>query len=1230
MRQTIGSKMVIITFILLVFSLFGNLNGVGQTASAQSEDIAYVLNEGFDSGDDSITTNLEAINQFVSEKGNYQVESIVGDSALKLGKSSSSGETIHYHHTKLKPSTKYRIQYRAKVGAANQNLAYQISGYKNNVPKDVKLALNYIEHNSMKNTDWSTFYYDFETSEEGTSAWIQFQTQAGSTAWIDDITIEEKGQADPLLTKPTLSRASKRFIENGLQIQTWVTTDEDNKIRAWKKPPTPEDIVDLGITAVQYNDAPNYSKGLHERYAKLQETTPGLPDLKWGMAFAPNANHLSSNYFDSDTIAKHEPNRTGAPTKEQKENGFLTKNQLENVENLINIGFGDEENYSDTLTQILKDWFDVTKKFYPNVLVHHNEVGNTPPANITSISTFNEEMLRKYVRTAKPDFITYDMYYFRENRQSQEVGGTVIPFYDDINRYRKIAAEGYDGTGLSPIPFGNYMQGWRTGPGAATHEKRGDGWYEMTESQTYLSGFANWTFGGKWLSIFRWIKDSPIYLFTDSRVDENGNPIPYHIYDQTKELIRQSRNIGDHLTRLNSTEVSILPGQHMEGEKAVKNSRPKDNPEWNKSLDQAFIDNIDVKNLGPTNDGLDGDVFIGYFDPLPGFDTTEFFTSTSPKYFMILNGLTHGNGLPAEEQMGSSYETRQEIHVTFDLSEGINPTKLRKVSRLTGEIEAVPLKVKENGKYEMTLTIGGGMADLYFWELGSINKDNVKQIKEETTEDIRLTGDPKYAKDREIRDLGGRTVTIGWINGTESPIPQPLNHFDFTFNKDASGKLLPLANPQIMSYFTRYYEVNIWNRRVERIQRESNVDIQFVPDIKWSKEELMENIRKKKAGQSVPNMPDILVVPDEWTWTGLIKDDMILPASSFDEFDFSDRKWNKPYKAMTTYNNQTYGMYAGPTMNSVGLFVNKKLLADIGFSENLMGIQQNEKWNWDKLQEIIEQFEKSSNAKNKYVFADTEQLFKQMLYSNNAAPESLDNLDGNTFKFNTTNFKQAAQLYHQLYNGDLIAEKPEAAKEDWDIEEFSKGNVLFLVKPYNQTVEQLRKEYKVQDAVIEMQDGYFLGQPAKIPVIVDAFETVYPDGQHVMPSDDWQFLFFPKGPSAIDYTAIIDQPSYPVMLSSAKDPSDVAYVWNQLSEEFTGVEYTRFLRKYLNQRTADKTTLQRIGLKNGVWDAYEGTGTWNNVMAPEFMSFLKKGNWKTSDLAKLNNKVRKNVEDNVK
>lgn len=377
-------------------------------------------------------------------------------------------------------------------------------------------------------------------------------------------------------------------------------------------------------------------------------------------------------------------------------------------------------------------------------------------------------------------------------------------------------------------------------------------------------------------------------------------------------------------------------------------------------------------------------------------------------------------------------------------------------------------------------------------------------------------------------------------------------------------------------------------------------------------------------------MPDILVVPDDWTWSGLIKNDMILPASDFDEFDFADRKWNKSYKAMTTFNNDIYGMFAGPTLNSTGLFVNKPLLESIGVSENLMALQQDGAWDWNKLEEIADTFNTSLHSQNKYLFAGTEEMFRQMLHSNDAAPTSIGKINGNTFKMNTPTFKQTAQLYTKMYKSGLIAEKAEDESDDWYIQQFSKGNILFMVKPYDQTVDQLKVEYKKQDATVDWQNGNFLGQPGKVPVIIDATETVFRDGEYVMPSDHWEFLLFPKGPSASDYAAMINQPSYPVMLASAANPSDAAYVWNQLSEEFTGVEYTRFLKKYLNQRSADLNTLKRIGLKNGVWDVYSGTGAWDTVIEPDLMPLLKTGEWKTSDLAKLNAGTKKYVSENLK
>ncbi|MGG1515586.1 S-layer homology domain-containing protein [Paenibacillus oryzisoli] len=1157
-----------------------------------------VMSVDFENVTEAVYTDPAKTDGFISTDGNAEITNAdkkSGVYSLKLGKSSSLPATVRYVKTGLQPSTAYRIVFSAKVANTSNKLSFRISGYRNNNPNDRQDIMNYIEHTQIQNSDWSTFHYDFETGAGIDRAYIEFNTAAGSTAFIDDVSMEIRGTGDVPLTASKLSRGSELFIKQGLQIQSWTATDEAYALKSWQKYPSGAAIKDLGLTAVQYHDAPEYNSEIHKE----------VPDLKWGIAFGPYASHLSSSYFESDAIKKFDSGKVGSPTQDEQDNGFLTAEQLANKDNLVNVGFGDEENYSDTLTQIIKDWFDVSKKQYPDVLVHHNEVGNTPTPEMSMISTFNEDMLRKYVRTAKPDFITYDMYYWRESRQSQEVGGTVIPFYDDLNRYRKIAAEGYDGSGKSPIPFGKYMQAWRTGPGAATPEKRGDGWYEMTESQINLEAFSNWTFGAKWLSMFAWLDQNPAYIFNDYRMDENGNINKYYTFDLYKEMVRQSKNLGEHLIRINSTDVRIVPGQHLSNGTAVSNARPAGNPAWSKAGDQAFIDSIDVKNIGVANNGLNGDVFIGYFDPLPGIDTTQFFTSTAPKYFMILNGLTSGEGLPAEEQKGSSNETRQQIKVTFDLSSGIDPGKLRKVSRLNGEIVKVPLTDRGNGKYEMTLEIGGGMADLYFWELGTMNAANSYQAGVEDAQDVRLTGDPQYAK-KPARDLNGKTVTIGWIQGTTSPVPQPYNNIGFAYTKDASGNLNPMKAGDIGAYFSRDYELELWNRRVARIQKDNHVTLKFVPDLNWTKEQLMTNIAKVKSGETVADMPDILVVPDEWTWSGLVKANMIVPASSFEEFDFTERKWNKAYMAMSSLSNNIYGMYAGPTLSSTGMFANKTALAAVGAADDLAALQQNNGWNWSKLKEIGEKL-KNAGQSGKYLLADTDGLFRQMLASNEADLVNLNKAVNGDVQINNANFMDAVELYHYLYQDGLIAEKPEGATDDWYLEQFRKGNLLFMVMPYNQTVERLQIADKTQEATVTMQDGTFLGQPAKVPVITDVRDIAIPAGDYTMSKESWVDLMFPMGPKATGYTSIIDQPSYPVMLASAQDPSDAAYVWNELNAEFTGVAYNRFLKTYLNQRTADLNTLQRIGLKEGVADTATASGVWQAAIKPRLLPALKDG-----------------------
>jgi hypothetical protein len=305
--------------------------------------------------------------------------------------------------------------------------------------------------------------------------------------------------------------------------------------------------------------------------------------------------------------------------------------------------------------------------------------------------------LRLYMRAAKPDLLTFDNYYFSEN--SHYPGGSVTDLYNSINYYRTIALEGYDGTGQSPIPFGQYTLGYKTGSAPNLV-----GPYVVSESQINIVSFATWTMGGKWTNLFRWEKDPEVFLF----YDEEGNLTPQ--YYQYAEVAKQGNNLGDLLVRLNSKDVRIIPGKHLSNNEVVTNRKPDAIKLWDNSADQ-YIQSIDVENSGNVNDGLKGDVLIGYFETLPDLPKEELkkLPSKSAEYFMIMNGLT------AKGEEGSSENTRQNITLNVDVK-GQGPKSLWKVDKNAGKVERVELTHVKGYQYKADITLGGGKADLFFWK----------------------------------------------------------------------------------------------------------------------------------------------------------------------------------------------------------------------------------------------------------------------------------------------------------------------------------------------------------------------------------------------------------------------------------------------------------------------------------------------------------------------------------
>ncbi|WP_169081293.1 LamG-like jellyroll fold domain-containing protein [Paenibacillus sp. PL91] len=478
-----------------------------------------------------------------------------------------------------------------------------------------------------------------------------------------------------VLPPKTLSRASRVLIDKGLQMQTWMTTEDTGRKYA-----TADEWKGSNFTTATYYEFPGYNETFHAN----------VPEAGWSYVKG------SAGFWGA----------LKGPEEKDKD-GFLTEPQMKNLNNLITISFGDEELYSQDMLKIFTDWFKLSHDLYPNVLAHSNQQSRQ----------WQRDDYETYIRTAEPDLLTFDDYLFTTTGSDNNHFTTIV---NNINDQRTIALKGYDGTGQSPIAFGQYLLGFKTGVNS------GDtGSYIISESQIYGVPFATLTLGGKWLSMFRWEYDSNSFLL----FDKDGKPTEQ--YHQYAEMARQIKNLGPHLVRLNSTDASIVPGQHMdENGKISKNLTPRETPVFDKNtqLKHPYLRSIAAKNTsvvaGDTSgkEKLNGDVLLGFFEPLP--DTKDFFKSDDMEYFMVMNGLTLGNGKPAAEQHGKGTETEQTITVQLNLAK-YSTEAIKKVSRLTGQLEPVTLKPIGGNVYELEVVLNGGTADLFQLDKTKVNANYI-------------------------------------------------------------------------------------------------------------------------------------------------------------------------------------------------------------------------------------------------------------------------------------------------------------------------------------------------------------------------------------------------------------------------------------------------------------------------------------------------------------------------
>lgn len=481
-----------------------------------------------------------------------------------------------------------------------------------------------------------------------------------------------------------LASGQATVIERGLTISGWTPSSGYGR-----GVPTPEEAEQFGYDGPLFYD-PDFENPDYMLYN---------PNALWGIAKAPaGGNNMAS---------------AGEPRD------FVPDSMKPYMANAISFCFGDEGNYSLTEAQAFGKWFEWTRQHYPGVILHTNQYPNQ----------WNRTQLTEYLRVAQPDMLVWDDYYGDSNYakpSSINLANTTVQ--KDAARkllglstwklYRELAYGGIDGTGAKPILFGQYLDSFA---------------FNKAQSAKNLIANSSILSGAKWLNFFRLeYQFDRAYLW-----DEDGTPTRGLL--EWGQIIDRVHAVDDQLTRLNNDWIMFKVGtMGSEGNATADGFRSGNfDDDTSKEKNAEFgLSQIQVKSLSSAHSGNTGDVVLGYFNTLTGLYESEieqyFEGATAPKAFMLMNGLIAGVDerynqfdVPGREA-GSSDNTRQEITVTVDsefVDKGYTLYMVDKDDR-NADGSGIIKEVQLSSDNTFTVTLGGGEANLYFWNTDTTAKAN--------------------------------------------------------------------------------------------------------------------------------------------------------------------------------------------------------------------------------------------------------------------------------------------------------------------------------------------------------------------------------------------------------------------------------------------------------------------------------------------------------------------------
>lgn len=291
------------------------------------------------------------------------------------------------------------------------------------------------------------------------------------------------------------------------------------------------------------------------------------------------------------------------------------------------------------------------------------------------------------------------------------------------------------------------------------------------------------------------------------------------------------------------------------------------------------------------------------------------------------------------------------------------------------------------------------------------------------------------------------------------------------------------------------------------LQKQAEVEKKYNTKVIWDVVPWGEAVQKLTAAQ-LSGEPAADLVMMEYAWAFPVMAAQGYFRTVDDIFNFDDAKWPKNLRQVGSYDGKMYGFTTG-TGAATGIYYNRAILEREGLKDPHDLVAKNE-WNWDAFLNIANKATRDLDGDSKIdqwgLVGYAPIITRNWIYANNG--KIVDNINGKlTFTCGEPNAIEAMRYMYDLVH----THKAMMPNTNGNFEDYNESQKVF-------------NSGKAAMVSGEIWEGSTRGDM----------------------TDEYGFVWYPKGPKATEYSNVVTNFSLWFMPSNAKHPKEVAKIFEEL------------------------------------------------------------------------------------